>query len=381
MLKIKKVTSVLCILLSFVILMSGAVFADETSGETAAEILDSANIDAKDLYTMQRGEFVKEISGGGCNVIYLNVKDLYFNTKEAKFVKYHVENGEKVERGQVIASFTIPSSDAEITKRSLAISNQQERMEKGLADHDKKIADAKAKADALPEGIDKEIANLQVSRLETERKLYKHEQDIALNNLYNQLADLREEYSKNVLTAPFDGEIKKLAILNEGDNVAGVSIATIVDPDSRIISANNTTGLIEYNQNVTLSYGRGSVKATADASIISSNSLFADVMGLSLNSVLGLAPNSDVVLIGLKEKEMMEKIATAMSTSFRCEYIKLSNVWLVPTNLAIKDDKHYYVETIEDGSYRKTYFYGGGENGKHLWMIEGIDENAKIIIR
>ena len=83
----------------------------------------------------------------------------------------------------------------------------------------------------------------------------------------------------------------------------------------------------------------------------------------------------------LGNPEMMEKIATAMSTSFRCEYIKLSNVWLVPTNLAIKDDKHYYVETIEDGSYRKTYFYGGGENGKHLWMIEGIDENAKIIIR
>ena len=104
-------------------------------------------------------------------------------------------------------------------------------------------------------------------------------------------------------------------------------------------------------------------------------------MGLSLNSVLGLASNSDVLLIGLKDKELIDKVESAMSVSFRCEYIKLSNVWLIPTNLAIKDDKYYYVETIEDGSYRKTYFYGGGENSQYLWMIEGIDEDAKIIIR
>ena len=92
MLKIKKITSLLCFLLALLVLMQTSVFADET----AAEILDSANIEAKDLYTMQRGEFSKEISGGGCSVVYLSVKELYFNTKEAKFVKFHVENGETV---------------------------------------------------------------------------------------------------------------------------------------------------------------------------------------------------------------------------------------------------------------------------------------------
>jgi len=383
MLKIKRITSLICVLLVMLFVTQSVVFADETSSEseTVTEIFDSANIDASDLYTMQRGEFTKEISGGGCSVVYLCIKDLYFNTKEAKFVKHHVETGEAVERGQVLASFTIPSSDAEITKRSLAISDQQKKMEQGLLNYDKKIEEAKANVEAASTDYEKEIASLRVTIAETEKKLYQHEQNNILNNLYSQLADLREEYSKNVITAPFDGIIRTLAVVEEGENVAGVPLITIVDPDSRVISANNSTGLVQYNQNVVLSYGRGSIKATSEATVISSNTLFADVMGLSLNSVLGLQPGSNVILIGLKEKEMIEKVALAMTASFRCDYIRLSNVWLIPKELTQKDDKYYYVETLDKGSYRKTYFYAGGDNNKHIWMLEGIDEDAQIIIR
>ena len=78
---------------------------------------------------------------------------------------------------------------------------------------------------------------------------------------------------------------------------------------------------------------------------------------------------------------MVDKVADAFTSSFRCNYINLSNVWLIPKNLAQKGEKYYYVETFKDESYRKTYFYSGGDNNKDIWMIEGIKEDAQIIMR
>ena len=140
MLKTKKITALICILLALILLSSNAVFADESSEDKPGEVFDSSDISEDKLYTMQRGEFTKEVTSGACSVAYLCIKELYFNTKEAKFIKYHVETGETVERGQMLASFNIPSSDSELTKRSLAIASQQEKMQSGLEKYDEKIA-------------------------------------------------------------------------------------------------------------------------------------------------------------------------------------------------------------------------------------------------
>lgn len=376
MLKINKLLPLISIVIIMLLLLQGFAFADEEIDN----IKDSYSIGEDKLYTMQRGEFIKEISGGPCTVIPLCIKELSFDN-EAKFVKYHVETGETVERGQVLASFTIPSSDAELAKRSLAVTQQQKKYESGLLEYEKKIADGKAAAEKAETKLEKEIAALKLEQINAQKKLYQHEQNYAISRLNSQLADLREEYSKNVLTAPFDGVIRTLAVCEEGENVGNRVLVTIVDPKSRVISANNSTGLIQYNQDVLVSYGRGNMQSTIDGKVISSNTLFADETGLSLNSALGLSPGNDVILFGIKDKEMVDKVANAFTSSFRCNYINLSNVWLIPKNLAQKGEKYYYVETFKDESYRKTYFYSGGDNNKDIWMIEGIKEDAQIIMR
>ena len=385
MLRIKKKTfALLCVLLAALFLGSSGVYAQEVSesdGEKVTETIDFSDLSQDDIYQLEKGDFTKSALGGSCKINYLLTRDLMFTTPEAKFVSFEVTTGEHVERGQIIATFEIPTSESELKKREVAVYEEQVRCNEGVARYDGQLEEAKKTVEDTEDPLDKEIAQLRVDRLELQKKQYLNQEYRKISLLQTNLNSLKDEYAKTVLVAPFDGVIKQLAKLNPGDRVEGIVIATMYDPDYCLFYGDNSPRLFQYNQDVTITYGKGSTNSKADAKVVSANVLFADHPGIKLNTILGMTPAAEAILLSVNDSSLIEPISKAYSSSYSGTYIDLSNVWLIPVKIAEQENRLYTVETLQDGNYRKTYFYAGGTNSEYVWMLRGIDEDMQIIRR
>ena len=398
MLKIKaKAVSLICVLLAVFLFASSGVFAQEVqetgtaseetgtaaeeSGEKPRENLDFSELSSEDLYTIEKGDFTKFALGGACKINYLLTKDLMFTTPEAKFVSFEVTAGEYVERGQVIANFEIPTSESELKKREVAVYEEQVRCNEGVGRYDGQIEEAKKLVEDTEDAGDKELAQMRLERLQLQKSQYLNQEYRKIALLQTNLSSLKDEYAKTVLVAPFNGVVKQLAKLNPGDRVEGVIIASMYDPDSRLIYGDNSSRYFNYNQDVTITYGKGSTNSKTDAKVISANVLFADHPGVKLNSLIGMSPAAEALLLQLKDETLYEPISKAFTSTYSGNYLEISDVWLIPARMVEQENRMNTVETIQDGNYRKTYFYSGGSNNEYVWMLKGIDEDMQIIRR
>lgn len=380
----KKAASLLCVLLAVMLLGSSGVFAEEVSdsnGEKVTETLDFSDLSQDDIFTLEKGDFTKTALGGSCKANYLLTKDLMFTTPEAKFVSFEVSKGEHVERGQIIANFEIPTSESELKKREVAVYEEQVRFNEGITKYNDQIEEAKKLVENTEDPIDKEIAQLRVDRLELQKKQYQNQEYRKISLLQTNLTNLKDEYAKTVLVAPFDGVIKQLARVNPGDRVEGVVIATMYDPESCLMYGDNSSRYFQYNQDVTITYGQGSTNSKTGAKVISANILFADHSGIRLNSLVGMGSNAEPVLLKLNDPAMLDPITKSFTSNYSGNYIEVSDVYLIPIKMAEQDNRLYNVEVLQDGNYRKAYFYSGGTNSEYIWMLRGIDEDMQIIKR
>lgn len=402
MLKTKKTfNSMLLCIAAAVLLLQINVLADDTSSvapESAAasstasqssdntesseainDVMDISNITSDNIHSMTKGDFIKTSAGGACTVVSLKSKDLTFDTDEAEFAEFNVKKGDTVTKGQVIATFTIPTSDAELTKRQLALSEEQTQYQTNLDSFDERISTAQTTYDNTTDETDKETANLQLQQLNLQKKQYQHQEQYKISGLQKSLSDLQDQYSKTTVTSPFDGVVDSLGKLSAGDTVKGVVIATITDPKSRLLYAENSGGLLDYNQVANVSFGKGSSKTDITGKIISTNTLFCDISGFTLNPLLKLTPTTNAILIKLDDQSAIDTVKSSYTINFTCTYVDIKDVWLIDQDLVVEDKTLSYVDTYDNGNYRKSYFYPGGKNGQYVWMLKGLDDDTKII--
>ena len=158
---VKRLTCIVCFLLSVVALFSGCskqIFSGE-----APELLTSS----QSRYTtvmVEKGEFSVSVSGNA-NVFYPVQQDLVCNEKNMTYREILVERGDEVKKGQTLITMDLTYSNADYQEWKLQLQRTQEDLDAGKAQKEALIAEAKLALNGL-EGYEKTLAELSVQKQE-----------------------------------------------------------------------------------------------------------------------------------------------------------------------------------------------------------------------
>lgn len=268
------------------------------------------------------------------------------------FGEYHVVRYQHVEKGDVIATIRVARDEITIQRTKQKLQRAQERLE------DLKAAGEEKNKKAI-EAKQEEIADL------TEL-----------------LTDMEEDGKITTITAPVSGQIYGM---NEYETETilynGSGLVTIADESTYRISVENTNQLLNYGNEVTVSY------QTADGQNRSCTGkvVYAGKAGVSTklqsDNMMIQVPQellSEVIVARGNVKEWWNPMRYTITATVR----EMDNVLVVPKSAVTEINGCTYVNVKdEQGNVTTRSFVAGGYNNTNYWVIEGLSEGMVVCLK
>ena len=212
------------------------------------------------FFTVERGDVMQTMEFDG--QAELAVQDDLFFGKSGRVRSINVTNGDQIEEGTLVAEIDTRDLNFDLEEAALSLQLAEEQLANAqeLQGYDQQdteldlaIAELRLSAYQAQEVVDPaelEIRQRQVdqAQLQVERAqngvssggaldLFRYETNVALARLT--LERLQASLADSQITAPFSGEVRLYDALKEGKSVnAYETVASVIDPDSYVITAN-----------------------------------------------------------------------------------------------------------------------------------------------
>lgn len=340
--------------------MRDGLYSEVLSGLSLGDKVLSTTVPKKTSKTAQitKGDYSVQVEKDG--FLYYPYSEWIINPVEngTTYLKeILVENNQKVEAGQVLATLEVVSDQIEIERLSRQMQRQTERLaklrEKKAENDGKKITDR---------SVEKQIGEMEknISRIKRQQ-------------------DKLTRYSGIVeITAPTSGIIMDTNQLKPGD---------LLSPDAYIVEIGNDT--LSY---IILQDDKNQFNYANEASIrVSSSNGVATVNGkiVSANATnLSKDLKNDFTLVAIPQEEMATISGTTLVDGGRWDRntFKVTvqvrsekNVLTVPKSaVTVKDNSAYVTVIKEDGSVENVSFIPGGSDTNQYWIADGLTEGMTI---
>lgn len=335
--------------------MGDGVYREILSGlEEGTQVLaeETANL-GEGRATVERGSFHSSFSGNGI-LVYPSTA-LVRNPVEqgrAYFGEYTVALYDHVEKGDVIASIRVQPDEVAL-KREQA---NQERLQERLALLESRGAEENVRAIA---GIREELAEVR-----------------------DRISDMEADYGTTQVLADKSGIIVNLSAFNPEDILEkDVWLAAVAEEDKCYVSLENKNQLLQYGNEVTVSYTDSDGKA---------GTIQGMVANLSRGGVSGsLVSEYSMILIPPEAIGNMPAVTVDESGWGRRNFYQvegnireMEQVLVVPKG-AVREigGKTYVYEVREDGSVVATAFIAGGYDDSRYWAVDGLKEGMVLCLK
>lgn len=323
-----------------------------------------------------------------CTLRAMRMESVTFAEANTYFKELLVEDGQYVEKGQVLATFEVQRDQSAIQQARISLRRSIDNYVEQLALRRDELKKAQSEVDDMWESIDKEIAQLRVDQMETALQQYINQQQYQFYLSETSLREMEEHYTVNELKAPISGIvfIGEAFKYKEGDPIRSLTMK-VADPQSvRVVVDNGIQ--FHYGMDVTIRYGIGNTLSTYHGVICSAENLLP-ALDLSLH---GVVPESnaeapviiDVAVEGLDLAQLFIEMNDPKA-GFRFKTFEASvttryveNVLILNPRNAILESGEYSV-MIQDGeSVRKQKVIYGLWNRRAIWVLGGIDAQTKL---
>lgn len=319
---------------------------------------------------VETGEYEK-ISTGKASVIYLVESELCWEKDNAYYREAAVTAGQEVKEGDVLVRFDLQESQVELETLKLQLRRKKEEVAEEKADRLAAIADAEDAAETLREQesqkYDAEIAELKAERLEVEydQFLYQSEKEIA--QIEERISQMEQEAGENVLLAPFDGVVETVTRYSEGDKVVpGQVLVTMYATDRLLLKAENASGKLRYNMDVTIQAGNQNNLVSYQGKVVAAPNILPESL------------SEDLILIELEEavtpKDLKGNITYEGSTE------ALQNILVADRKAIQSEDGKTFVNVLEDDMVQKRYVVTVLNNTEKVWILDGLSEGQTLIV-
>lgn len=317
-------------------------------------------------HVVETGTYEKTVSAQAAEY-YPYTYNLRFEGSSAKFVEYKVGRGQQVSAGDVLAVFALESGEVSLTAKQINLQNTKDRFDEQVRLRQEEIDDMLESRASISDPWQRELADLRTQRAQVALEQYIYQQQLAIAKLEEELAELEEDQSENVLLAPVDGYIIDVRHKREGDRVTNNEILVeMYSPDVMFFRIKNDYGDFRYGMDVEIAVGSVQNRTYLTGRVIGADTLIPD------------AQQTGQAFIAIDPYENKDLKLNIPSISTKTQYIE--NVVLVPKKGATLEGGKYYVTKLEDGAVQKRFVNFVMQNAQYLWIIQGLESGETIIL-
>ena len=361
------------------LLAAGALTA--CAGEEAAQgplLLTAAGEQAANERTVrvERGTLVQEFRASA-SVQSVREVTVYLEAEDAQFVEHRVQNGQRVEAGDVLSVFRKRSDNVRLAEIEVELQGLAAEREDGLYDRDKADEDLREQLyelEILPSDektyrvyVQGQVLQAQLARSALEREQFL----LRLEERERKLNAEREEILAGerdlTVTAPVSGVVTGLKTLSPGENCeAGRALLRVYDPERYLLRAGEgILGELRVGQAVTIEYGPADERKTAPGVVVSAQSLLPpdlDAGGAAV-AVQEDIPAADLVNPSVVSQEKL-----------------LEDALLLPRTAVGSENGQSYVLLRKDGSPRKRFVQVGPQSNDQVVILDGVTEGQEVVL-
>lgn len=361
------------------LLLAGALTA--CAGGEAAQgplLLTAAGEQAANERTVrvERGTLVQEFRASA-SVQSVREVTVYLEAEDAQFVEHRVQNGQRVEAGDVLSVFRKRSDNVRLAEIEVELQGLAAEREDGLYDRDKADEDLREQLyelEILPSDektyrvyVQGQVLQAQLARSALEREQFL----LRLEERERKLSAEREEILAGerdlTVTAPVSGVVTGLQTLSPGENCeAGRALLRVYDLERYLLRAGEgILGELRVGQAVTIEYGPADERKTAPGVVVSAQSLLPpdlDAGGAAV-AVQEDIPAADLVNPSVVSQEKL-----------------LEDALLLPRTAVGSENGQSYVLLRKDGSPRKRFVQVGPQSNDQVVILDGVTEGQEVVL-
>ena len=338
--------SLMCVLLGLALTACSAKSQNEVKSEykdpgTAADT-------SYQTTTVTRGDFQLTFQIDS-KMDYTSGRQLYWPHEGDRFDTMKVKQGDFVKAGDVLATFTVDVSQADLLEKQLAVSQAQEDRDQTNIDYTRSISDARTAMAGLT-GSDYAAAQDRLNALYAQQQQALAKADYQIDQASQALKELTDRRQKTELTAPFDGYVVYTSDeFRQGDYVP------VSEPIIGLADTSRSTVTLQDQK----------TQKTYTGTVI------------SCRQVTG-SDQDDVIVM---PQEDLPDGALAGAVRVTGTLLEKKNVLLVEASAIGTEGGRSFVTIVnDDGSTRKAYVSVGAKSGQTAWITEGLEEGQTVLL-
>ena len=319
-------------------------------------------------YTYRNAEkdtFVRSIITSG-EIEYLTNAAFFMPVSGATLTSMDISRGDVVEAGDVIGTYTIEVNPADIVRAENALAHAK-------ADAEYEISRLAAQADEYL-SLSAEAKNADEARIyELKAEKCRLESEKYSLEAQAHIASLETEYDRIVASS----QVQEIKAPISGEIDSATSSGIPVEQGKMLMSMHNSTevlvcvedfaGDLRYGMEVDLKLTYHSRSTPATGTVV------------SCDSVLPASLRTGKAYIAY---DAAEKGSAFNGATVSAEILRVEDAVIGISDALTVGDGGYYVRILDDdGTVRTRYINRGFENNGDVWIISGVQDGDKLIIK
>lgn len=330
------------------------------------EIIDSELISEDNISVgyaeIELGDFV-DTANVSAEKVYGLTADLTFSFNEVEMERVYVETGDKVKQGDLIAKIKTPSQE-NIDNYAQSIQDERDLYATVLDSFTSRIEEKNSLA-ASASADDRAVYQAEAAQIAVEKEQYIYSMEKAITEMEAELEKLKNVSGQENLYAPFDGIVKSIAEVNEGDTVTSdYVIATIYAADNILFAFDNDAGF-RFGTEVTIEAGVADNRQSFKGKVVAADNIMFEDYHTGRAYVM---PTEEF------DAEHLQNVTISG------EIMRVKNV-LVVDRLAITQNKEKYGVSVkfEEGTKFRHITLGAVGDDK-AWILQGVEAGQSAAI-
>lgn len=334
------------------LLLTGCAAETQTQQQTILSEAVADKVKTYETYEVVPSDIVK--SGTlTLSVVYTQSQVLKAPGSDMYLDQILVERKDIVQKGEVIATFTRPSSKAKVAEAELNLRRAQETLSSQLETLQADINSAAAGA------------ALELAQLQYDRAAYVGQRQ--LNQLQAAVDEAKAAFDPVELVAPYDCLIDSIEYLYDKQKVdADTAIVEISRLSSMALVGETSTNNFQYGNEIMVQYGKKDSREEVPAKVVSTSML--------------LGSDDQKIWILLDEPLDEDQLT---KPSAQAEIVQIQGALTVPRGAIESENGNAYVQILVDGVPHKRFIIRGinvGTTGEsHTVVLSGLEAGQLVI--
>lgn len=330
------------------------------------DLIEAEAINFRNTVVAETGVYERSYNARG-TLYYPHTYELYCETDNAVFVEYTASRKQEVKKGDVLAVFHVEGDEVALAASKLALENGRAEYDRQKLAHEEALKELTETLSGTKDLYERELLTLRMESQKISFEKYCYEQECALEDLENDIAEKEEFMSRNVLVSPFDGVVTDLVYKREGERVYnGEVLVTLYRTDVVLLRIDNSSEYFRYGMDVTVEYGAPKNRKAISGRVVGADNMLPSELkqGHAFVELYGYDGN---------EKKFINPSASAAS-------IYLDNVIALPRRAVVLDGGKHYVNKLSDGMVRKRFVNVAFSAPVSVWVLQGVEAGDTLIL-